>query len=334
MFAVRWEIGSVCIPASPSAIRRSSSPPVLDRRPHVAFTDRSRAVLAGGSDHRQWRPGGLRRGRRWPGFWSRSTCQAGPSMSPRSRSPLQPVDGGLGDLSLLKAPGRITDGVRSKMFSQRGRGPHRRRPGRRPWSLPGRVALDHLNTPVNLLGLRRAKSLKLFVEVEHRRSRRAGADVREESVGGDGSDVPDQVRMRRFRRRHPRIAFALRSVMIFTAMFGARLLVSLRQPFRELWLRSERACDRRELLCSRSSCLGLATPERAAALRQQRSSGCWPPQQRGADRPQLGAEGSGRTRPQPVRAAGRLDRASGTPMAAITLLTTLFCALAGERAAR
>ena len=30
-----------------------------------------------------------------------------------------------------------------------------------------------------------------------------------------------KVRMRRFRRRHPRISFAIRSLMIFSATFGA-----------------------------------------------------------------------------------------------------------------
>ena len=30
-----------------------------------------------------------------------------------------------------------------------------------------------------------------------------------------------KVRMRRFRRRHPRISFAIRSFMIFSATFGA-----------------------------------------------------------------------------------------------------------------
>ena len=136
-----------------------------------------------------------------------------------------------------------------------------------------------------------------------------------------------KVRMRRFRRQYPRIAFAIRSFMIFSATFGGAYgFVSGSRSENSGYDPNAFAIGASFLFAL--ACLGLATLSMRLRFVNKRMRALAAPQ-RNADRPQLGAEGSRRARPQPVRTAGRSDRAA-RHNGRITFANDAYCALAEQ----
>ena len=117
-----------------------------------------------------------------------------------------------------------------------------------------------------------------------------------------------KVRMRRFARRYPCIAFAIRSFMIFSAAFGGAYgFVAGSRSQNSGYDPNTFAIGASFLFAL--ACVALATLSmRLRSMRKRMRKIAAP--QRGAGRPQLGTEGSRGARPQPVRIAGRPDRAA------------------------
>ena len=117
-----------------------------------------------------------------------------------------------------------------------------------------------------------------------------------------------KLRIRRFARRHPWLTFTVRSFMIFSAAFGGAYgFISGSRVEGSGYDPHAFAIGASFLFAL--ACLGLATLSfRLRWVRQKmQQAGA---AQRSAGRPQLGTAGGRAARPQPVRIAGRPDRAA------------------------